>query len=424
MPHSKKKAKIYRVDNFKDIQEIMMDKSPSLLDYMHKYKNSEYVLYYKMLSHSDLPTFAKAVSKNHLDKNLLYYLSTEQMQSIEKKEERNFEVAKQSNISLSKRFWKDLNMADPRVSIKDSSISKNINDYAKVYLVNNTLKDFNYKLTLEIFKKLNKIFDSKKFNANTMEIKILNHQAFTPLELHQAVHGIGTSKDREFVKLRHNMFRNDLLYFLIEKTNSDKNLFIMPFRNPLFFSLLGITNSSYQAYMDKRLKIENNQAVKNATFFEKESMQRQHQNKWRKNLALEMMNYATTDRAVVCPLTWIEADFDDIGTLFKASHIKGYSECKENEKYDINNGLLLVANADALFDKHLITIDENKQLKFSYLLNNNHQLKSKLHLNNDILKEILNENRMAYLKHHRAVFEKEEQKRKTKKSDFNLTMFF
>ncbi|GHR55601.1 HNH endonuclease signature motif containing protein [Helicobacter pylori] len=291
-----------------------------------------------------------------------------------------------------------------------------INDYAKVFLVNDVLENFHFDDTLKIFEKLHKNFDPKQFNANTMSYQILNNQDFTPIELRQAVHGIGMNQDVEFNKLRHNLFKNDLLYLLIEKTQMQKNLFIMPFRNPLFFSLLGVTNSKWQIYQEQKLKRENNLIAKSPTPFQEEKIQRQHQNKWREALAFEMMNYTTIDRSIFCPLTYIEADFDDMKTLFRASHIKGYSDCDEEEKYDLDNGLLLIANADALFDKHFITIDENKQLKFSYLLENNHKLKSQLNLNNGIFKDILNDRRMQYLAYHRKIFEEKEQERKTKES--------
>ncbi|GAA9073189.1 hypothetical protein BTM317_03900 [Helicobacter pylori] len=418
MGNSKQKKNIYRVENFEKIQEIIIDKSQSLYDYMDKHKSSEYILYYKMLSHSDLPNFAKMKNDESLDKNLLYYLSTKEMREIEQRENRKFEVAKQSNIGMSIRFWKDLDMPVPRDSVKKRKVAGGdhlkINDYAKVFLVNDVLENFHFEDILKIFEKLHKNFNPKQFNANTMSYQILNNQDFTPIELHQAVHGIGMNQDVEFNKLRHNLFKNDLLYLLIEKTQTQKNLFIMPFRNPLFFSLLGVTNSKWQIYQEQKLKRENNLITKSPTPFQEEKIQRQHQNKWREALAFEMMNYTTIDRSVFCPLTYIEADFDDMKTLFRASHIKGYSDCDEEEKYDLDNGLLLIANADALFDKHFITIDENKQLKFSYLLENNHKLKSQLNLNNGIFKDILNDRRMQYLAYHRKIFEEKEQERKTK----------
>ncbi len=420
MGNYKQKKNIYRVENFEEIQEIIIDKSQSLYDYMDKYKSSKYILYYKMLSHSDLPNFAKMKNDESLDKNLLYYLSAKEMLEIEQRENRKFEVAKQSNIGMSIRFWKDLDMPDPRDSVKKrKAIGEDhlkINDYAKVFLVNDVLENFHFDDTLKIFEKLHKNFNPKQFNANTMSYQILNNQDFTPIELRQAVHGIGMNQDVEFNKLRHNLFKNDLLYLLIEKTQTQKNLFIMPFRNPLFFSLLGVTNSKWQSYQEQKLKRENNLIAKSPTLFQEEKIQRQHQNKWREALAFEMMNYTTIDRFVFCPLTYIEADFDDMKTLFRASHIKGYSDCDEEEKYDLDNGLLLIANADALFDKHFITIDENKQLKFSYLLENNHKLKSQLNLNNGIFKDILNDRRMQYLAYHRKIFEEKEQERKTKES--------
>ncbi len=420
MGNYKQKKNIYRVENFEEIQEIIIDKSQSLYDYMNKHKSSEYILYYKMLSHSDLPNFAKMKNDESLDKNLLYYLSAKEMREIEQRENRKFEVAKQSNIGMSIRFWKDLDMPVPRDSVKKRKVAGGdhlkINDYAKVFLVNDVLENFHFDDTLKIFEKLHKNFNPKQFNANTMSYQIFNNQDFTPIELRQAVHGIGMNQDVEFNKLRHNLFKNDLLYLLIEKTQTQKNLFIMPFRNPLFFSLLGVTNSKWQIYQEQKLKRENNLIAKSPTPFQEEKIQRQHQNKWREALAFEMMNYTTIDRCVFCPLTYIEADFDDMKTLFRASHIKGYSDCDEEEKYDLNNGLLLIANADALFDKHFITIDENKQLKFSYLLENNHKLKSQLNLNNGIFKDILNDRRMQYLAYHRKIFEEKEQERKTKES--------
>ncbi|UOS20112.1 HNH endonuclease [Helicobacter pylori] len=420
MGNYKQKKNIYRVESFEEIQEIIIDKSQSLYDYMDKYKSSKYILYYKMLSHSDLPNFAKMKNDESLDKNLLYYLSAKEMLEIEQRENRKFEVAKQSNIGMSIRFWKDLDMPIPRDSVKKRKViggdHLKINDYAKVFLVNDVLENFHFDDTLKIFEKLHKNFNPKQFNANTMSYQILNNQAFTPIELRQAVHGIGMNQDVEFNKLRHNLFKNDLLYLLIEKTQTQKNLFIMPFRNPLFFSLLGVTNSKWQIYQEQKLKRENNLIAKSPTLSQEEKIQRQHQNKWREALAFEMMNYTTIDRSIFCPLTYIEADFDDMKTLFRASHIKGYSDCDEEEKYDLDNGLLLIANADALFDKHFITIDENKQLKFSYLLENNHKLKSQLNLNNGIFKDILNDRRMQYLAYHRKIFEEKEQERKAKES--------
>ena len=76
------------------------------------------------------------------------------------------------------------------------------------------------------------------------------------------------------------------------------------------------------------------------------STQRLEQNAFRKKL-LKKWNRK-------CIVTGI-----DVEDVLRASHIKAYSECDRSEKYDINNGLLLSANIDALFDRHLISFDEN-----------------------------------------------------------------
>ncbi len=49
----------------------------------------------------------------------------------------------------------------------------------------------------------------------------------------------------------------------------------------------------------------------------------------------------------------------DISTtsVLRASHIKEWSESSRKERIDANNGLLLCANHDALFDKHLISFE-------------------------------------------------------------------
>jgi hypothetical protein len=72
----------------------------------------------------------------------------------------------------------------------------------------------------------------------------------------------------------------------------------------------------------------------------------------------------------------------------------------------------LVANADALFDKFLITVSEDKELIFSFLIEDDYILKSRLLLNQSIFKNVLNEKRMNYLKFHREKFYLKEEERK------------
>ena len=51
--------------------------------------------------------------------------------------------------------------------------------------------------------------------------------------------------------------------------------------------------------------------------------------------------------------------------LLRASHIKNWSISNNEERLDINNGLLLCAQHDALFDRCLITSDDNGDIKIS-----------------------------------------------------------
>jgi hypothetical protein len=54
-----------------------------------------------------------------------------------------------------------------------------------------------------------------------------------------------------------------------------------------------------------------------------------------------------------CPLTGL-----DIPGLLISSHIKRWSESTDLERLDPENGILLSPNADALFDKHLISFSD------------------------------------------------------------------
>ena len=62
-----------------------------------------------------------------------------------------------------------------------------------------------------------------------------------------------------------------------------------------------------------------------------------------------------------CALTGIECT-----EMLLASHIKPWSACKtKREKLDVANGLLLSANVDALFDRFLISFEDDGSLLVS-----------------------------------------------------------
>lgn len=88
--------------------------------------------------------------------------------------------------------------------------------------------------------------------------------------------------------------------------------------------------------------------------------------------------------------------------LLRASHIKPWSECTNAERLDPNNGLLLTANLDSLFDRGLISFSEEGELISSKKL----PREVWAHLGPlTRLPLSLNPEQRGYLKHHRARLE-------------------
>lgn len=403
-----KKNNVLIFKNNEDIKNYIEDKSDYIYNYVNSNQNSKYTLIRKFITHSDLPTFWKRTwQKQWIDKNFLYYLSVSEMEDIENREWKEFETAKQSNITVPPLFYeklwiKQLERREWQQEEQHNHIL--VNDYANVYLVNDTLDYFSIEYTFNVFEKLDK---DVKWNINDYKIDFL--WDLTEIELRHAIHWIWTKDDIIFHKLRRNIFKNDSLILLIEeKSDWKKNLFIILDKNPKFFSIINETNKLYEKYLLKERKI----TEKVTEELVEDEKTRKFQNLWRNKLAEEMMNYTTEDEKIFCPFTLIEANFENIWTLYRASHIKPFSECNTTEAFDINNWLLLVANADALFDKYLITVSENKELIFSFMIEHDHKLKNNLLLNQPIFKSVLNENRMEYLKSHREAFLLKEEERK------------
>ena len=85
-----------------------------------------------------------------------------------------------------------------------------------------------------------------------------------------------------------------------------------------------------------------------------------------------------------------------------ASHIKPWRDCIDDagEKLDVMNGLLLIPNLDALFDKGFISFDDDGEIIISPQLSEDDQ--ERLDVNNDmVLRKTLSERHKIYLKHHR-----------------------
>lgn len=83
--------------------------------------------------------------------------------------------------------------------------------------------------------------------------------------------------------------------------------------------------------------------------------------------------------------------------ILRASHIKPWSVSSKEEKVDVDNGLLLCPNHDALFDRGLISFDENGTIVISEkLIDREH-----MNVHNDMRIE-LTEGNKRYMEYHRA----------------------
>ena len=386
-----------------DIEKMLtIIESDFMRNYINEHKDSNYTLIYKYLTHSDIIAPGKRNERQGIEKNYLNYLSLEAMQEMERKNQK-FETAHQTCIAVSDTFCEKLGMPVGRGE------QRYVEEYANVYLVNDTLEYFSIDYSKKVFEKLGKLpnwnFDDYKLNLDT-------ENNVTKINLTYAAHGVGTARDVEFHKLRRNLFRNDRIMFLIEnKKNGENNVFILLSKNPVFYTILGIKNDKWLRIAEEDIKRKEYELTQQKNIKAEEIVDRRQQAVWRKRLAEEMMNYTTNEYEVFCPLTYITVNYENAGTLFRASHIKRYADCSNQEKFDLNNGILMCANADALFDKHLITISNEGELIFSELIKNDRKLINNLLLNQPIFKDILNNERLHYLEEHRRIFAEKEKKR-------------
>ena len=85
-------------------------------------------------------------------------------------------------------------------------------------------------------------------------------------------------------------------------------------------------------------------------------------------------------------------------SILIASHIIPWSEASDNERLDVENGILLSPLYDALFDKHLISFDDDGNILFSSTLTDND--KNELGLSQNV-KISVNKGMKNYLARHR-----------------------
>ncbi|WP_374145812.1 HNH endonuclease [Sphingomonas sp. 28-63-12] len=99
-----------------------------------------------------------------------------------------------------------------------------------------------------------------------------------------------------------------------------------------------------------------------------------------------------------CPVAGV-----DHAALLRASHIKAWREATNAERLDPFNGILLCAHIDALFDRHLITFEDDGRLCISSSVSDENR--SRLGLEPAMRITGLDARHGEYLAHHRSRFQ-------------------
>jgi hypothetical protein len=98
----------------------------------------------------------------------------------------------------------------------------------------------------------------------------------------------------------------------------------------------------------------------------------------------------------------------DVEEVLRASHIKPWRDCNNKERLDPDNGLALIANLDALFDRHLITFSDDGRTVISCKISQS-QILLLGPMNN--LREQPSPQRCGFLRLHRKEFQRNEQEK-------------
>jgi 5-methylcytosine-specific restriction enzyme A len=93
--------------------------------------------------------------------------------------------------------------------------------------------------------------------------------------------------------------------------------------------------------------------------------------------------------------------FDKLDVLI-ASHIVPWADSTDNERLDVDNGILLSPTYDALFDRHLITFENNGKIILSDVIDPNAYKKIGV-TGVEIIKKLSQYN-LDFLERHRIVF--------------------
>jgi len=91
-------------------------------------------------------------------------------------------------------------------------------------------------------------------------------------------------------------------------------------------------------------------------------------------------------------------------SLLRASHIKPWRDCSDEERLDFNNGLLLIPNLDVAFEQYLIFFDDKGKILISRRLNETS--KKILGINDSMSLRKFTPPLMQYIMDHREFFER------------------
>ncbi|MDG1916328.1 MAG: HNH endonuclease signature motif containing protein [Flavobacteriales bacterium] len=99
----------------------------------------------------------------------------------------------------------------------------------------------------------------------------------------------------------------------------------------------------------------------------------------------------------------IEIEYSNLKSILISSHIVSWSESNDDERLDVENGILLYPNIDSLFDKHLISFEDDGYILISEKIDSLNR--ESLNINDEI-KIPVSEGMKKYLKRHREKFNK------------------
>lgn len=395
-------------------EELQINNLDCLLNNLKE--NSKYLLIEKFISFADVPTSRKLVyltedksssdafTKENIEKrnkaNAGFYATYDEMTKWEwkhRKEKLFFCQTKQASIYLPHDFYKFLGVSDPttrsnKVSGNWSSSYQLLSNKIKAFVCNSSVeKYFTQDMTQKTYDKLDRNKTANDLALDDGDFTEFDSVTITP-------HGLGMQRaDGLLTKIRENLFAKDKAIFLLEETFDKKyNIYMSFYRNPKFFIINEIYNNDY-------LLAKYGEEQQNGELEESRSGQA----KWRDELAEYSIGLSPEDSDFVeCPFTGVKVQYPSESAFLRASHIKAYAKCKMgngkvdvSEAYDLNNGFLVIADVDALFDKYLITVDPktSKIIKSPTLSSDvlNH-----LKLNSAIPAKYMSEKKKEYLQIH------------------------